>query len=120
MHDADEFEAHKYTPSRGKIEEVLAAQKRPRDDTLNEYLCEVCDKKQDLTEAEAYAQGWDYPPFMGMWGIVSPRTCGDCGIEATAYWQVLMHQGTPPEGFNDRHAATIIRIIAEKDNHAGA
>ena len=119
MHGKPEFESHKYTPPAEKIKEVLDAQQNPRDDALSEYWCEVCDKKEILTEREAYDQGWDYPPFMGMWGIVSPRTCGNCGIEETAYWQVLQHQGTPPEGFSDKHAATVLRIIEEKNEHHG-
>jgi hypothetical protein len=56
------------------------------------YLCEVCGKEEELTEKEAYEAGWDYPPFIGQWGVVSPRTCGDCGIEKTAYWAVITDQ----------------------------
>ena len=42
------------------------------------HICEVCGKTEMLTPAEAFSDGWDYPPRMGGFGIVGPRTCGDC------------------------------------------
>ena len=36
------------------------------------YICEVCGKTAVLTQDEAYQSVWDYPPFMGTYGIVSP------------------------------------------------
>ena len=33
-------------------------------------------------------EGWDYPPRMGTFGIVSPRTCGDCSMMDTL-WMAL-------------------------------
>lgn len=77
---------------------------------MAEYLCETCDKHENLTPDEAYAAGWDYPPFMGAWGVVSPRTCGDCDISTTAWWH-LTTQGT--ENLPERHRTTILRIAAE-------
>ena len=42
------------------------------------HICEVCGKTETLTPEEAFNEGWDYPPRMGGFGIVGPRTCGDC------------------------------------------
>lgn len=52
------------------------------------HVCEVCGKTKIMTPEEAFNEGWDYPPRMGMFGVVSPRTCGDCGIEDTL-WMAL-------------------------------
>ena len=47
------------------------------------HICEVCGKTELLTPEEAFNEGWDYPPRMGGFGIVGPRTCGDCPINLT-------------------------------------
>jgi hypothetical protein len=107
-----EAKAIDMTPA--QLAAALEAQEHPDTDHLSEYLCEVCGKRQDLTEQEAFQQGWDYPPFMGMWGVLSSRTCGTCTIERTAYWHVLT-KGTadiPPN-----HLATIKRVLAEREEH---
>lgn len=75
------------------------------------YECEVCEKVEELTQDEAFDAGWDYPPFIGVWGVISPRTCGDCGIQDTAYW--LLITGTPIEELPEKHMATIQRIVEE-------
>lgn len=81
-------------------------------ETKRPYLCESCGKTEELTEVEAFDAGWDYPPFIGMWAVVSPRTCGDCGIETTAYWQLIT--GTPVRDLSAAHVATIKRITEER------
>lgn len=50
------------------------------------HICEVCGKTEILTPEEAFEDGWDYPPKMGAFGLVSPRTCGNCGIMDTLWW----------------------------------
>lgn len=76
------------------------------------YECEVCGRVEILTEKDAFDTGWDYPPFIGQWGVVSPRTCGAmaCGIENTAYWAVM--NGAE---LTVQQAATIRRILEEVD-----
>lgn len=78
-----------------------------------EYLCEVCGRRETLTEEAAYNSGWDYPPFIGKWGIVSPRTCGNCAMTDTAWWY-LITQG--PSDLPPHHMETVKRIVAEGAN----
>ena len=73
-----------------------------------EYLCEVCGKNEQLTVADAFSTGWDYPPSFGAWGVISPRTCGDCTIVDTAWWALQ----TGAE-LTERHLETIKRILGE-------
>lgn len=101
--------AEMYTPTEAEVQAMIDAQNNVSHDTVREYECEGCGKKEILTEKEAYESGWDYPPFMGQWGIVSPRTCGDCGIETTAYWQIL-HGKQTEEALGEKHWATVVRI----------
>jgi hypothetical protein len=74
------------------------------------YICEVCGLEEELTEQEAYHGGWDYPPFIGVWGVVSPRTCPNCPLDKTAYWAILTGDGSR---LSEKHMATINRIIEE-------
>lgn len=76
------------------------------------YVCEVCEKTEELTEQEAFDQGWDYPPFIGKWGIVSPRTCGDCVMDDTAWWALVINK-VPLMELEERHLRTVIRIQQE-------
>lgn len=53
------------------------------------HYCEVCGKKELLTADEAFEQAWDYPPKMGQFRIVSPRTCGNCCMFGTLYLKLI-------------------------------
>lgn len=59
------------------------------------HYCEVCGKKELLTAAEAFKAGWDYPPDMGCFGLLGPRTCGGCSIKETLFWKVNTSGGIP-------------------------
>lgn len=85
--------------------------------TAFEHICEVCDKHETLTPDEAFNQGWDYPPKMGAWGILSPRTCGDCDMTGTA-WSALMMEGKSFADLTDRQKAMVERVRQEAE--AGA
>ena len=53
------------------------------------YICEVCGKTQIYnSHDQAYKDGWDYPPFIGMYGVLSPRTCPDCTVDQTVWWKL--------------------------------
>jgi uncharacterized OB-fold protein len=77
-------------------------------------ICENCGKKAILSAQTAFAQGWDYPPLLGSYTVVSPRTCGDCGIETTL-WYELEVNGTPVERLSAKHLKTLERILGEPD-----
>lgn len=81
------------------------------------YECETCGTKEELTEKQAFQAGWDYPPFIGLWGVLSPRTCRNCPITTTAYWQVV--QGAKYEELSEHHQQTVRRVMAEWEEHRG-
>ena len=76
------------------------------------YICEVCGKEEVLTPDEAFNEGWDYPPFIGEFGVVSPRTCPDCPMEKTAWAALVLEKKTYPE-LTDQQKATVQRIMKE-------
>ncbi len=80
--------------------------------TKNKYICEVCGKEEWLTPDEAFEKGWDYPPFIGEFGVVSPRTCPDCPIEETAWAAFVLKNKTYPE-LSERQQKTVQRIMNE-------
>lgn len=76
------------------------------------HVCEVCGKTQILTPAEAFDAGWDYPPRMGQFGVISPRTCGDCPMSETV-WAALMLHGRSREDLTEAQLDALARILAE-------
>ncbi len=52
------------------------------------HYCEVCGAKVFCTAQDAFNAGWDYPPQLGTFGFLGPRTCGECDITGTLYWKV--------------------------------
>jgi len=52
------------------------------------HYCEVCGAKVFCTAQDAFNAGWDYPPQLGTFGLLGPRTCGECDITGTLYWKV--------------------------------
>lgn len=73
------------------------------------HWCEVCDTEAELTSEQGYREGWDFPPKMGVWGIVSPRTCGNCTIDKTAWFAAFAKKP-----WTDRHQKTVERILKEQ------
>ncbi len=78
------------------------------------YVCEVCDRAEILSPSEAYAAGWDMPPRMGVFGVVSPRVCPRCPMPETAWFAMAM-QGSTEEQLTDRQRAAIARILGEPE-----
>lgn len=72
------------------------------------HICEVCGKEETLTPQEAFEAGWDYPPDFGQFGVLSPRTCPNCGIQDTAWFAFM--SGKP---ITEKHRQTIERIKNE-------
>ena len=79
------------------------------------HICEVCGRTEVLTPEEAFEVGWDYPPRMGAFGIVSPRTCPDCSMMDTV-WAALMLKHETPDDLTDDQKRTLLRIINEPDS----
>lgn len=101
------------------VESSIAAMKNLDETTVNEYECEVCGTKESLTEEQAYQAGWDYPPFIGVWGILSPRTCPNCTVEQTAYWFLITRSAEDQTPIPENHMKTIKRIMAETEGPSG-
>ena len=59
------------------------------------HYCEVCGKKEFITAQDAFDNGWDYPPNMGHFGMLSPRTCGNCLMQDTLFWKINQGGGIP-------------------------
>lgn len=76
------------------------------------HVCEACGKEELLTSEESYNQGWDYPPRMGTWKIVSPRTCGDCVIDKTLWW-ALVAEKKSYEDLTPEQVLTLAKIQNE-------
>ncbi len=52
------------------------------------HICEVCGVEEILTPKTGFEAGWDYPPKMGAFGIIGPRTCPNCPIDETVWWAI--------------------------------
>ena len=89
--------------------------KKYPEDMILRHICETCGKEEFLTPSEAYKRGWDYPPEMGEFKKISPRTCGNCGIDTTAWWEIET-KNTPICELSSRHRETIKRILTEPDS----
>ena len=76
------------------------------------HVCEVCGKTEILTPEEAYDLGWDYPPMMGSFGVVSARTCPNCPIDKTLWWKITINNSNL-NNLSEKDKETLNRIISE-------
>lgn len=83
------------------------------------HYCEVCGKKEYITAEQAYMSGWDYPPHIGMFGILSPRTCGNCS-DMDTLWARIVAKGQSyiisETDLNDSELKTLRRIKNEPES----
>lgn len=79
------------------------------------HICEVCGKEELLLPSEAFDGGWDYPPRMGFFGVVSARTCGDCPITETLWWALTMDKKAVGE-LSVEQFLTLKRIQSEPES----
>jgi len=77
------------------------------------HICEICGKDEVLLPSEAFDSGWDYPPRMGHFGIISPRTCGDCPMDGTLWWALT--SGARAQDLTEAQRATVERINGEPE-----
>jgi hypothetical protein len=87
------------------------------------HICEVCGKEEILTPEEAFDAGWDYPPKMGKFGVLSPRTCDECLVMNTLWWKItctkLNLNGSVElnlDEFSEDEKKTLIRILNEPES----
>lgn len=79
------------------------------------HICEVCGKTEIMTPEEAFIRGWDYPPRMEAFGVISPRTCGDCLSKDTAWWALVCDKKGIHE-LTQKQRETIKRIQGEPES----
>ncbi len=79
------------------------------------HICEVCGKTEVLDSDEAYKRGWDYPPNMGTFGVISPRTCEFCPINKTLWWDLVFEKKAFRE-LSQNQKTTLERILGEPDS----
>lgn len=97
------------------LREYKGAYPNPREEGDNPFLhhiCEVCGKDEWLTASDAYDQGWDYPPRMGIYGVLSPRTCGKCSMSDTVWCEVVV-KGKSLDDLDKHQKEVVLRIINE-------
>lgn len=76
------------------------------------HICEVCDRTEVLSPDEAFNAGWDYPPRIGKFGVLSPKTCGSCSMIDTVYWKLVTGE-INANNLTDKQMKTIERIKGE-------
>lgn len=79
------------------------------------HICEVCGKTEILAPEEAFNDGWDHPPRMGSFGILGPRTCGDCPINLTVWWALVSAKKLVSK-LSQQQKETIKRIQVEPES----
>jgi hypothetical protein len=81
------------------------------------HVCEVCGRDEILCPDEAFAAGWDYPPRMGAFGVISPRLCPDCPTPETAWWMLMMERRSA-DALTDRQRSAVERMLSEPESLA--
>jgi hypothetical protein len=79
------------------------------------HVCEVCLRDEILSPDEAFESGWDYPPKMGSFGIISPRLCPDCPTPETVWWALMMDERSA-ESLTERQREAVERMLAEPES----
>lgn len=81
------------------------------------HICEVCGTEKVMTSEEAFNEGWDYPPRMGIFGVISPRTCETCPITGTLWWRLVVEKQPPSQDtLTEADLALVERIKGEPDS----
>jgi hypothetical protein len=76
------------------------------------HVCEVCGVEAILTPEAACKAGWDYPPKIGSYQVISQRTCPDCPTDRTVWWALAV-DGYTPDMLSPAQRATVDRILGE-------
>lgn len=83
------------------------------------HICEKCGKIDILDSKTAFDQGWDYPGINGIlpesqFGVIGPRTCGNCSIDDTLWWALEVEKRSVDE-LTDKQLKTFLVILGEPD-----
>lgn len=84
-------------------------------DVLLLHTCESCGTAKVMTPQQAFEEGWDYPPRMGEFGVLSQRTCRRCPINTTLWWRLAVEK-VDPSCLSARDMALIERIKGEPES----
>ena len=79
------------------------------------HICEICGLDEILTPDEAFEAGWNYPPRMGHFGIISDRLCPKCPSLETIWWLLMMEKRTA-DVLTERQRAAVDRMLAEPES----
>lgn len=100
-----------FSPSSGEVSEPDMTHWRFH------HICEVCGLDQILTPASAFEAGWDYPPRMGAFGVISPRVCRSCLMTNSVWWAIAV-EGYTTDMLSERQRQAVARILAEPESLA--
>lgn len=87
------------------------------DEKRFEHWCEACGATATLTSEEAFQAGWDFPPRMDAWGVVSPRSCGNCTINRTLWWALTVEK-KDIDSCTPHQRKVLARILDEMPDYA--
>ncbi len=82
--------------------------------TIN-ALCNVRHPRKLTTIQIRDGKDRPYPPILGAYGLVSPRTCPDCGMEKTVWAELTLRQKAP-EDLSEKQYQALMRILHEPDS----
>jgi hypothetical protein len=82
------------------------------------HRCESCGREEMLSTQDAFDAGWDFPPKMGTWTVISPRTCPDCPMTSTVWWAITMEKRSMND-LTPRQLKIVGRILEEVPPGAG-
>lgn len=82
------------------------------------HICEVCGRDEVLDSEEAFNAGWDYPPRVGVFKIVSPRVCPNCSMDDTVWWALAI-EGKQHGDLSEAQLVVLNRILNEPESING-
>ena len=83
------------------------------------HICEQCGHRELLTPQEAFDAGWDYPPVMGVFGVLTQRNCPKCRMDESLYWRVAFDRSARLDDrstMTPHEQSTLGRILMEPES----
>lgn len=82
--------------------------------TVYIHVCENCGKTEELEEEEGFQAGWDYPPRLGVFGMLSPRLCPECPITTSLWWRLI--QDGKEATLSESDEELVLRVTNEPES----